>query len=152
PIAYNNSVFIDTPITADSQGDIFFGFRVTGSNPSGLTSGVARISANGAGIWVTAVSAVGDPTNFPAGAVPHNMAPALSNDQSTLYVGVRSTSTSYDGYLLGLNSTTLATKYNSGVLMDPRNTGNAGLLDDSTASPMVGPDGDVYSGVMGNPY
>ena len=41
----------------------------------------------------------------------HNAAPALSNDGSTLYVLVKSASTEYYGYLLGLDSTTLATKY-----------------------------------------
>jgi hypothetical protein len=151
PNAYNSTVYINTPITADNQGDLFFGIRVTGTNPSGLASGVARMDANGNGIWVSAQSISGDPN---IAIVPHQAAPALSNDQSTLYVSVRSASTSYYGYLLGLNSTTLATKYNSGILKDPRNGGvnNAGLLDDSSAAPMVGPDGKVFYGVFGNPY
>src|SRR5262249_24970714 len=49
PGAYNSTVFINTPITTDANGDIFFGFLVTGSNPRGLTSGVARIAADGTG-------------------------------------------------------------------------------------------------------
>ena len=40
------------------------------------------------------------------------------------------------------------------ALKDPRNGGisNASITDDSSASPMVGPDGDVYYGVLGNPF
>jgi hypothetical protein len=78
PSAYNSTVFIDTPITSDSSGDIFFGFIVTGSNPLGLTSGVARIDANGTGTWAPVVSGMSQ--------VATNSAPALSNDGSTLYV------------------------------------------------------------------
>jgi hypothetical protein len=150
PGAFNSTVFVNTPLTADSNGDIFFGVRVTGSNPSNLKDGIVRIGADGSTTWVSAASAAGDSQ---IGAVPHNMAPALSNDQTTLYVGVRAGSTQYYGYLLGLDSTTLATK-DKVFLWDPRSVGSqgAGLLDDGTSSPMVGPDGDVYYGVMGNPY
>jgi hypothetical protein len=150
PSAYNSKVYIDTPLTADSDGNIFFGVRVTGSNPSSLVSGIARISASGTGTWVSAASAAGDSG---IGVVPHNCAPALSNDGSTLYMGVRSASTEYYGYLVALDSTTLATQHKV-FLKDPRSNflRNAGLLDDSTASPLVGPDGDVYYGIFGNPY
>ena len=83
----------------------------------------------------------------------HNAGPAVSNDQSTVYVVVKSANpdSSY-GYLLGLDATTLAAKYRI-FLNDPRgnNANPATLLDISTASPMVGPDGDVYFGVYGNP-
>src|SRR6185436_9018428 len=81
-----------------------------------------------------------------------NSAPALSNDGGTLYVVVKSGSTEYYGYLLGLDAVTLATKYKV-LLKDPRNgqANNAGIRDSSTASPTVAPDGDVYFGIFGNP-
>jgi hypothetical protein len=48
--AFNSDVEIDTPITSDSAGDIYFGYRVTGTTPlgAGFTSGIARIAGNGA--------------------------------------------------------------------------------------------------------
>jgi hypothetical protein len=149
--AFNSSIFIDTPITADSNGAIFFGFRVQGMAPAPLSttqSGYARIDANGNAIYVLAGTAAGD-SNIARDS--HNSAPALSNDSSTVYVAVKAGSTDYYGYLLGLDSTTLATKYKV-FLKDPRNGNAAGILDDGTASPMVAPDGDVYFGVFGNPY
>lgn len=82
----------------------------------------------------------------------HNAAPALSNDGSTLYVLVKSPSTDYYAYLLGLDSTTLATK-SKVFLSDPRpGFGNAGILDDGTASPMVAPDNTVFVGVFAATY
>ncbi|HEY3837248.1 MAG TPA: Ig-like domain-containing protein [Bryobacteraceae bacterium] len=149
---FNSTVFIDTPITADSSGNIFFGFRVDGTAPAPLgttQSGFARIDPNGNATYVLAGTAAGD-SNI--GRDTHNCAPALSNDQSTVYVAVKSPNTESYGYLLGLNATTLATKYKV-FLHDPRsnNANNATILDDSTASPMVGPDGDVYFGIFGNP-
>jgi hypothetical protein len=150
PGAYNSTVMIDTPITADNAGNIYFGFQVTGSNPLGLVGGgIARIDAFGFGSYVLASTAANDSA---IAKVPLGSAPALSNDGSTLYVSVNESS-NYYGYLLGLDSTTLATKY-SVFLKDPRNNNanNAGLLDVSTSSPMVAPDGTVFYGVFGNPY
>ena len=148
---FNSTVFINTPITSDSSGDVFFGFRVQGTAPAPLNtteSGFARIDPNGNTTYVLAGAAAND-SNI--GQDSHNSGPALSNDQTTLYVVVKGATTDVYGYLLGLNSTTLATKY-SVFLKDPRNTDNAEILDDGTASPMVGPDNDVYFGIMGNPF
>src|ERR1039457_3869295 len=36
--AFNSTVFIDTPITADSSGNVFFGFRVNGTAPAPLST------------------------------------------------------------------------------------------------------------------
>jgi hypothetical protein len=154
--AFNSSVYIDTPLTSDGQGDIFFGFRVVGTAPAPLSttqSGYARIDPNGNGKFVLAGAASGDSA---VSLDTHNLSPALSNDQSTVYVAVKSSTTEYHGYLLGLDSTTLATK-DKVFLNDPRpQSGNtfkpAGILDDATSSPTVGPDGDVYFGVMGSPF
>jgi hypothetical protein len=144
--AYLNNVFIDTPITSDRYGNIFFGFQVTGSTPLNLRSGIARIDYNGTGIWVAASNAAND-----AGIskVVMNCAPALSNDHRTLYVAVNNGSY---GYLVAVDSRTLAPLARV-RLKDVKNPANDSIVpDDGTASPTVGPDGDVYFGVLENPW
>ena len=156
PASFDSTVFIDTPITADGAGNIYFGFRTLPGAPSGLASGIARIDTAGNGTWIAASAAAGD-TN--ATFVPHQAAPALNNDESTLYVVVAGDFPA-TAYLVGLNPATLAVKESTpGVpmrvaLLDPRNEGAnpAMVSDNSSASPMVGPDGDVYFGVLGNPF
>jgi hypothetical protein len=144
--SYDTTVFINTPITADAKGNIFFGFIVNGTNPAGLTSGIARIAADGSGSWVGATAASSDAAIF---KVAMNSAPALSPDLSTLYAAVntRDTEFSQTGYLLALDSTTLATKGRA-VLTDPDKGGNLVIADDASSSPTVGPDGDVYFGAL----
>jgi len=144
--AFNAKVFINTPLTPDSHGNVFFGFRVQGTAPAPLSttqSGFARIDPLGNAIYVLAGTAAGDAA---IGRDAHNSAPALSNDQSTLYVVAKGTATDGYCYLLGLDATTLATKFKV-FLRDPRNQAAATVLDDGTASPMVAPDNDVYFGV-----
>lgn len=148
--AYNNTVFVNTPITADASGNIYFGFRVQGTAPAPLNttqSGYARIDTSGNGIFVLAGTAAND-SNISRDS--HNVAPAFSNDGATLYVVVKWATNIRYGYLLGLNPATLQTKF-SVFLRDPRTGSPAGIPDDGTASPMVAPDGDVYFGVLGNP-
>jgi len=147
--AYDGTIFVNTPITADSAGNIYFGFRVQGTAPAPLNttqSGFARVDSNGNGSFVLAGTAANDPNS---NRDSHNIAPALSNDETTIYVVAKS-STSSNGYLLGLNSTTLQTKY-SVLLKDPRNGNPAGIPDNGTASPLVAPDGDLFFGVFAVP-
>lgn len=144
--ALDASVFVNTPITADANGNIFFGFTVTGSNPANLVSGIARIDAKGNGSWIAAKDIVGQ-----AGQVDPamNAAPAVSVDGKTIYVGLRAASPSPNGtgYLAALDSTTLQPK-KAVVLNDPASGQLAWVSDDATSSPLVGPDGDVYYGVL----
>jgi hypothetical protein len=86
-----------------------------------------------------------------------NGAPALSSDGSKLYLAVSnvnvangSPAVSATGDLVELNAATLAPVANV-PLIDPKTSLPAGVPDDGTASVTVGPDGDVYYGVLGNP-
>jgi hypothetical protein len=108
---------------------------------------VARVAADGSGSWVGAAAAAGD-TGIDK--VATNCAPALSADGTTLYVAVNvapSGTALQRGYLLALDSGTLATKARAG-LVEPGSGRPAHISDDGTASPTVGPDGDVYFGVL----
>lgn len=149
PASFDSAVKICTAITSDRYGNIYFGFLVNGTvtlpGNVQLQSGMARIAEDGTGSWVAAgVLAADASISRPV----YNQAPALSNDQRILYVGVRDGSGF--GYLVALDSRTLAT-INKVRLKDALNPSADGwLFDDGTASPTVGPDGDVYFGVLGN--
>jgi hypothetical protein len=144
---YDASVEINTPITADSAGNLYFGFIVLGTTPIGLQSGLARISATGQGKFVAATTAASDPQIT---KVDMSCAPALSLDEKTVYVGVNNTDFGF-GYLLALNSQTLKT-IGEVRLTDPNSGLDATIPDESSAAPTVGPDGDVYFGVLENPF
>jgi hypothetical protein len=151
PTAYANTVYINTPLTVDKRGNVFFGFMVTGNNPSALESGIARVSNRGDGIWVTAAAASNDPAMT---KVAHGSAPAVTRDGKTVYVAVSDGDGwgSGVGYLLALDAKTLATKA-SVRLKDPKVPANDAFINDNgTSSPTIGPDGDVYFGVLENPF
>jgi len=145
PTAFNSSVQICTPLTSDAQGNIYFGFRSTGLNPLGMSSGLARIAPDGSGLRVSASTA----TSGNVTEMLMNCAPALSNDGQTVYVGMRSTSSS-PGYLVALSAANL-TPLGTVLLMDPNTFNAARLLNEGTSSPMVAPDGKVYFGVVESP-
>ncbi len=146
---FNAAVFIDTPITADSQGNLFFGYSIQASAAGApAKGGLARISSTGVGSFITASDLTGDNTMQ---KVVFNCAPALSNDGKTVYVAVNNEVDGASGfgvgYLASADSGTLAKK-SARRLQDPRTLGDAQLPDDGSATPTVGPDGDVYFGVL----
>jgi hypothetical protein len=149
PSTYDAVVMIDTPITSDSHGNVFFGFAVLGYTAIGLSGGLARIGADGTGNWVAASTAAAD------GAIVktvYNCAPSLNHDESVVYIAVNDSYGFGTGYLLGLDSQTLETVYQVRLKDNHYPTNDALLVDDGTASPQVGPDGDVYFGVLENPF
>lgn len=147
PAVYDSVIRINTPLTADAAGNLFFGFVATGANPAGLVSGIARLAADGTGIWVAASTAA---ASAAIGQVAMNCAPALSADGLTLYVAVNTppvAGTRQSGFLLALDSATLATVARV-ALTDPVSGTPAWVSDNATSSPTIGPDGDVYFGVL----
>jgi hypothetical protein len=144
--AYDASVFVNTPITADSAGNVYFGFAAAPGAPGGLKGGIARIAADGTGSWAGA-SALAQDADIEKAAM--NSAPALSADQKTLYVAVNGQGGK--GYLLALDAATLALKSRA-LLVDPQSKQPAAVSDDGTASPTIGPDGDVFFGVLETTY
>lgn len=141
PTAYKQNVQIDTPLSADANGNVFFGFLALGSTPVNLQSGLARIASNGVGTWVSAATLSGDSSIT---EVSISCAPALSADGSIVYVAVDNGSY---GYLVAANSTTLA-PIGRVRLTDPSSGMDAWIYNGSSATPTVGPDGDVYFGVL----
>lgn len=151
PGAYDSTVFINTPLTVDKRGNVWFGFQVTGGNPSALAGGIARVSNRGVGTWVTAAAASGDPSMT---KVPHGSAPAVTRDGKTVYVAVSDGDGwgNAVGWLVALDAKTLATRATV-RLTDPKIPANDAFLNDNgTASPTIGPDGDVYFGVLESPF
>lgn len=143
PAAFATTVKVTTPLVADRRGNVYFGFTTFGAAPLGLTSGIARLSRSGRGTWVSAAIAAGDAT---ISQVPFGSTPALSADGRQLYVAGRDAAGT--GYLMMLDSTTLFPIARV-RLRDAKDASQDAILsDDGTASPTVGPDGDVYFGVL----
>ena len=134
--AYDSKVFISTPITTDSAGNIYFGYEASAGAPGGLTSGIARIAPNGLATYTSANAASGI-VGANSLRVGTNSAPALSNDGSTLYVSLHGNG---GNYLAAIATATLAPQFHTTL---------AGTIHDAaTSSPTIGPDGDVYFGVL----
>jgi hypothetical protein len=138
---FNAQVFICTPITTDRYGDIFFGFQSLSPSPLGThQGGLARIDFDGTGSWINAPNATRS-TNATEPVL--NCAPALSLDEKTVYMAFSSDAQSW---LVAMDSRTLA-PLSSASLIDPETQSYANLtMYASTASPTIGPDGDVYFG------
>ena len=147
PTVYEQNVQINTPLTTDAAGNLYFGFLALGPTPINLVSGLARMAPDGTGRWISAATISGDKA---VDNIAMSCAPALSNDGTMVYVATVNESNSH-GYLVAVNSTTLAA-IKSVPLIDPSSGLDAQINDSSSSTPTVGPDGDVYFGVLENPF
>jgi hypothetical protein len=142
--AYRDAVQITTPLTTAPDGSLYFGFSAAANAPGHLRNGLARISPSGEATWVSARKLAGV---HKVSRVTLNCAPALSNDARSGYVAVV---TGSHGRLVRLDAETLRPRTRH-RLMDPQTHDWAEISGSSTATPTVGPDGDVFYGVLGNP-
>jgi hypothetical protein len=142
--AFRKAVQITTPITTGADGTLYFGFSATKAAPGKLHDGLARIPLSGKASWISARRLGGTDK---ATSIALNGAPALSNDEKIGYVPVV---TGSHGRLVGFNATTLRSKFVR-KLKDPQTHTWAQISGSSTSTPTVGPDGDVFYGVLGNP-
>ncbi len=150
--SFDAAVRINTPITADGRGNLYFGFVADEGAPRGLRSGVARVSRSGRGRWRAAADAARDGS---IRKVVHNGAPALDRRGRTLYLAVNDhPGSGYGaGWLLALDARSLAPRHRVRLkdLIDldlDLYPDDAILADDGTSSPTVGPDGHVFFGVL----
>jgi len=145
PAAFNASLRINTPLTSDSKGTVYFGFIALTANPLNIQSGIAAVDSTGAGRYVSVTTA----TSGAASNTVMNCAPALSRDEQTLYIACRGGG-SAPIYLLALATSDLSTQH-SRLLIDPLTANQAVLSSNGTATPMVAPDDRVYMGVLESP-
>lgn len=144
PAAYDAAVRISSPLVTADDGSIYFTYQVNGQTPIGLRSGIAMVRKDGSSTYIEGVNA----------SLSHqfvrpklNAAPAISNG---IVYAVLKRADGSDGALVGLSSKTLRPMYEA-PLLDPRG-GAAYVDDDGTACPTIGPDGDVFFGVLENPF
>lgn len=146
-------IIINTPLTADSSGNVYFGYEVTNTLPKSLaalgTGGIAKVNVNTGNCIYQSVQSLGIDTGLNRPAI--NCAPALTTDGNSIYVGLVGS----NGSMLAKLDTTKLKASAHVALIDPdpvQKGGGAGLINESSGSPMIGPDGHVFMGVFGASY
>lgn len=140
---------ICTPLTPDGNGNVYFGYVVTGQYSGALgdaigTGGIAKVGYAGQ-VTFKSIQTLGVDSNLKRPAL--NAAPALSPDGRSVYAAFVDDSAGYAS-LVKLDAYTFLPQ---GVahLTDPSDGQDAKMINESSASPMVGPDGHVFIGVFG---
>ncbi len=136
--AFDNNVVINTPLTADSAGDVYFGYTV--ANPAavgGLQGGIAEIQAGTQTVTIQTAYGAAEPAAAPSMGVATAVGGSTAN---LVYFAMAG------GDLMSFDTTNSLALVNSVAVP-------GGFEDLSTAAPTVGPDGNVYMGNLNpNPY
>ena len=143
-------ITIATPITADGQGNLYFGYIVKSAIPTKLSAlgngGIAKINVTTGKSSFVSASSLKLAYGISTPAI--NSAPAITTDGKFLYEAFNGAHPTM--VKLATKDLTLAA---SAQIFDPSvANGDASLPQESSASPMIGPDGHVFMGVFGNGY
>ncbi len=140
--AFNNYVVINTPLTADSSGNVYYGYTVNSAvagTPAvgGLTSGIAEIHAGTQAVTIQTGYGAAQPASAPAMGVATATGGSTASD---VYFAMA------NGNLMSFNTANSLAAVNSVAVP-------GGFSNLSTASPTIGPDGNVYMGNLNpDPY
>lgn len=146
PTEYTDSIRICTPLTPGPDGYVYFGFIALADTPAHLKSGIAKVNFSG-GTTASAEVLSGDPA---VNQVKMNAAPAITAAGDALYVTL--TNGGWGRGILTKVRTSNLQEMARVPMLDPK-SGLAAIVEDlGTACPMIGPDGDVYVGVLENPF
>jgi hypothetical protein len=142
-----SAIKIVTPLTSDKAGNIYFGYEVNANERAALnlgTGGVAKVNAVTGVAFYQSVQSLNVDSSISRPAF--NAAPVLSNDGTSVYFAL----VGNGGFLAELSTTNLTLEH-SVHMMDPTVPGSPALIiNESSASPMVGPDGHVFMGTFRN--
>jgi hypothetical protein len=145
---------ICTPISADNAGNLYFGYEVTASIPSNLaslgTGGIAKVNAATGASTYKSVEAMNVDSTLTRPSV--NAAPAITTDGASIYVHLVGTNSweAQDTVIARLETKHLNPTAHVKVIDPAVANGSPAVIDQSSASPMIGPDGHVFLGVFSN--
>lgn len=145
---------ICTPISADNAGNLYFGYEVTANIPSKLaalgTGGIAKVNASTGAAIYKSVEAMNIDSTLTRPSV--NAAPAITVDGASIYVHLVGTNPweAQDTVIARLETKHLNPTAHVQVIDPAVKNGNPAVIDQSSASPMIGPDGHVFLGVFSN--
>ena len=131
-----SSVFVSGVPTIADDGTLYFSVLASSDNPVGLMSQLVQVTTDGTISSVNYGDLTGDSLQRP----PINAAAAVAPN-GTVYVG--STRGNTTGWLLAVNPD-LSLQWMASTASDPNHVAN--LIDISTSSPVVAPDGRIYYG------
>jgi hypothetical protein len=130
------TVFVSGVPTIADDGTLYYSVYALANNPLGLVSHLVQVTVDGTISSVSYAALTGDSQQRP----PLNAAAAVAPD-GTVYIG--STRGNAPGWLVAVNPD-LSLKWMASTASDPNHQAN--LIDLSTSSPMVAPDGRIYYG------
>lgn len=152
PAGLLNTVAVAAPPMVDGAGNLYYTVRATATNPAGVKNHVVKCDT--ASVITTANFDVltGDANQQTA----LNAVPAVGADGTIYAVSTRraiagppASPSQYNGYVVAINPN-MTLKWLGSMRSDPVHEGR--VIDSSTASPVIAPDGSIIMGGWNAPH